>query len=223
MITQSIDTTLPKVKARQTPSQGGSSIPREAILDAAQRLIVRNGYAGLSMRELSKDSGLAKGTIYYYFQDKKAIYLNVVERDMIAAHHTISQAVQSSSDCILRLRAVVDAYFAMVRKKCSVILARLREIGGMEQELGALIKKHRHALIEPFATVLEEGISIGLFRPLNVEMAVLSLLGMMNSFVTHRLLLEQSDITDDIIDHTLEMFLRGIAVDPDAIMATLNG
>ena len=42
---------------------------KETILNAAEHIIVHAGYAGLSMRELSKQSGLAKSTLYHYFDD----------------------------------------------------------------------------------------------------------------------------------------------------------
>ncbi|MEZ4581801.1 MAG: TetR/AcrR family transcriptional regulator [Caldilineaceae bacterium] len=59
-----------------------ASDSKQAILDAAEHIIARDGYAGLSMRELSKQSGLAKSTLYHYFVDKHEIYLSVLERDM---------------------------------------------------------------------------------------------------------------------------------------------
>ena len=54
---------------------------RQAILNAAEGILNRSGYAGLSMRELSRESGLAKSTLYHYFEDKHQIYLSVVERE----------------------------------------------------------------------------------------------------------------------------------------------
>jgi len=187
--------------------------PKAAILDAAQRLIMRNGYAGLSMRELSLSSGLAKGTIYYYFRDKRAIYLSVLERDMLAMAACIAEAAQVEGDCVQRLRSVVETYFDLVRANGSLIIARLREISGMEESVRQLVNKHRPALLQPVIAILQEGMATGLFRPLDAEMAVASLFSMMNGFATHRLLLEQSEITDDVIEHTLTLFVRGIAAD----------
>lgn len=184
--------------------------PHALILDAAQRLIVQNGYAGLSMRDLSRDSGLAKGTIYYYFQDKEAIYLSVVERDLISMRAEIHQAAQTPGSCIERLQAIVRAYFHIAQTNRSLFISRMREISGMEEPMRALLRTHRAALMRPIVELIEEGQAAGLFRAINAEMAIISLFGMMNSFVTHRFLIEQSDITEDVVEHTIELFLHGL-------------
>lgn len=163
------------------------------------------------MRELSRDSGLAKGTIYYYFQDKQTIYLNVIERDMLSVGRRLAEAAQVSDDCILRLRSIVETYFDIVRSNRSLIIARMREISGMEEPLRMLVHKYRYTLLEPVTVLLAEGISQHVFRPLDTEMAAISLFAMINSFATHRLLLDETDITPDVIEQTLELFLRGIA------------
>ena len=184
--------------------------PQSIILDAAQHLILQNGYAGLSMRDLSRDSGLAKGTIYYYFQDKEEIYLNVVERDLLNMQTRIQAAAQTPGDCTTRLRAVISAYFDLAQANRSIFIARLREISGMESALRNLLQRHRTALMQPIADIIEEGIANGIFRPLQPQMVITSLIGMMNSFVTHRFLIEQGDITPEVVEHTLDLVLHGI-------------
>ncbi|MEZ4661265.1 MAG: TetR/AcrR family transcriptional regulator [Caldilineaceae bacterium] len=185
--------------------------PQSIILDAAQRLILQHGYAGLSMRDLARDSGLAKGTIYYYFEDKEAIYLSVVERDLLNMQARIQEAAQTAGDCAARLQAVINAYFELAQANRSIFIARLREISGMENALRSLLQRHRHALMQPIADIIEEGQASGAFRPVNSEMVIISLFGMMNSFVTHRFLIEQNDITPEVVEHTLDLVLHGIA------------
>ena len=198
-----MDVTEATVSTRKTT-------PQSIILDAAQHLILQNGYAGLSMRDLSRDSGLAKGTIYYYFQDKEEIYLNVVERDLLNMQTRIQAAAQTPGDCTTRLRAVISAYFDLAQANRSIFIARLREISGMESALRNLLQRHRTALMQPIADIIEEGIANGIFRPLQPHMVITSLIGMMNSFVTHRFLIEQSDITPEVVEHTLDLVLHGI-------------
>lgn len=185
--------------------------PRAAILDAAQQLILQHGYAGLSMRELSRQSGLAKGTIYYYFQDKQEIFLSALERDIQTVQTHLIQAAEQEGDCIQRLHNVVEIYFTMASQRRFILMGALREIGGMEAELRDLARQSRDATFLPIVGILQEGIECGLFRPINAEMAVVTLLGMMHSFVTHRLLLEEVDeIGDDVVAHILDLFLNGI-------------
>jgi len=59
-----------------------SSPPSEAqtrtrILEAAQRLFASKGFDGTSTRELAQAAGVAEGTLFRYFPNKKAILVEV--------------------------------------------------------------------------------------------------------------------------------------------------
>jgi AcrR family transcriptional regulator len=47
---------------------------REAIVDAAWRVVHTQGLAGLSLRELATHAGITTPTVYAYFESKHAIY-----------------------------------------------------------------------------------------------------------------------------------------------------
>ena len=47
---------------------------RDRIFKVAAQLFAQKGFNGVSMRELSEQSGVSKPTIYYYFGSKEGIY-----------------------------------------------------------------------------------------------------------------------------------------------------
>lgn len=51
---------------------------RRAILDAALIVFAENGYAGARMDDVAARAGVAKGTLYLYFEDKKALFQGLV-------------------------------------------------------------------------------------------------------------------------------------------------
>lgn len=53
---------------------------REAILDAAERVMSAQGYNGTSIALISKETGLPNSSIYWHFASKSAILLSVMER-----------------------------------------------------------------------------------------------------------------------------------------------
>jgi AcrR family transcriptional regulator len=184
---------------------------KQAVLEAAHHLILQHGYAGLSMRELARASGLAKGTIYHHFQDKRDIYLHVLERDIQIVCQHVAAAAASSDHWREQLRAIVRAYFQLQRERCFLILVSLREAVGMEQQLCQLVRRYRKELLKPIAQVLERGMAQGEVRSIHMEMAVLSLVGILHSFVLHHMILQELEVDDEaIIDHTLQLFLYGI-------------
>ncbi|MEY3868741.1 MAG: hypothetical protein RLZZ338_2632 [Cyanobacteriota bacterium] len=50
---------------------------KKRILDAAQKLFARKGYEGTTTRELAHEAGVAEGTIFRHFPNKKAILVEV--------------------------------------------------------------------------------------------------------------------------------------------------
>src|SRR5215204_3149197 len=52
----------------------------EAFLDAAERLLVREGVAGISTRRLAREAGQNHGLVHYYFGSVDELLLQTLER-----------------------------------------------------------------------------------------------------------------------------------------------
>lgn len=55
---------------------------RLAIIEAALEEFVQNGFAGTRMDDIARRAGVAKGTVYLYFQDKEALFKAIVEQEI---------------------------------------------------------------------------------------------------------------------------------------------
>jgi AcrR family transcriptional regulator len=53
--------------------------PREAVLEAAERLLVEVGYAGISARRLAKEAGVNLGLIHYHFGSMENVFVEALE------------------------------------------------------------------------------------------------------------------------------------------------
>ena len=53
---------------------------REAIVSAAQELILKNGYSHTTLGQVAVRAGVSKGLISYYFAKKDELFLAVLER-----------------------------------------------------------------------------------------------------------------------------------------------
>lgn len=52
----------------------------EALLDAAERLLVDVGHAGISTRRLAAEAGVNQGLVHYYFGSVDEVFVRVLER-----------------------------------------------------------------------------------------------------------------------------------------------
>jgi AcrR family transcriptional regulator len=63
--------------ARKTAAR---STAEDALLDAAERLLVEVGYAGITTRRLAEEAGVNHGLVHYYFGSMEHLLVRVLER-----------------------------------------------------------------------------------------------------------------------------------------------
>ena len=56
------------------------SAAEEALLDAAERLLVDVGHAGITTRRLAEEAGLNNGLVHYYFGSNENVLVRTLER-----------------------------------------------------------------------------------------------------------------------------------------------
>jgi AcrR family transcriptional regulator len=56
------------------------SAAEEALLDAAERVLVTAGYAGITTRRLAEEAGVNHGLVHYYFGSVENLLVRVLER-----------------------------------------------------------------------------------------------------------------------------------------------
>lgn len=67
---------------------------RREIVDAAERLVKRNGLHQLKLRDIAKEGGKSLGNLYNYFQNKEAIIEALVEREKSRFLMVVSQKIE---------------------------------------------------------------------------------------------------------------------------------
>jgi len=79
--TKSMKPSISKAKKQlnSSPKNVGSRTV-EHILDAAQRVLVNNGYAGFTMRQVAKTAGISPGNLTYHFPTKNELLKSLIRR-----------------------------------------------------------------------------------------------------------------------------------------------
>jgi AcrR family transcriptional regulator len=67
---------------RRAPAGASEARERvtESLLDAAERLLVEQGHAGITSRALAAEAGVNNGLIHYYFGSMEEVLVQVLER-----------------------------------------------------------------------------------------------------------------------------------------------
>ncbi|MGD9509521.1 MAG: TetR/AcrR family transcriptional regulator [Geminicoccaceae bacterium] len=74
------------------------TIDREQVLDAAERVVVREGAANLTLEAVRIEAGISKASVLYDYKTKKALIRTLVERRVKAEEEQVHRATDAQSD-----------------------------------------------------------------------------------------------------------------------------
>jgi AcrR family transcriptional regulator len=147
--------------------QPRSTRKRKAILDAATKLFLRNGYLGTSMDEIAALAAVSKQTVYKHFADKERLFSEIVVSTVNEASEPTHNEVlnlQDSGDVEADLRDLARRLVLRVMQPRILQLRRL-VIGeaGRFPELGKTFYERGPgrtlaALAEAFERLSERGV-----------------------------------------------------------------
>ncbi len=187
---------------------------KDAILDATDRLLARNGYKKMTIDDLAKEVGIGKGSVYLHFSSKEEIALSHIDRIIERLKANLHNIAARKSSCKTRLRAM------LVER----VMYRFDSVQHYSQSLNELLSQLRPRLLDRrkrhfeeeariFAAVLEEGGSAGEFAFQNSADAAESLLDATNALLPYSLsayeLGERADI-DKKVRRVADLVLRGL-------------
>lgn len=102
---------------------------RALIVEAAGRLFGERGYDGVTLDEVAAASGVTKPIVYRHFDDKRALYLALLERhrDDLGS---FPELIPTEGEPAERLRAVLDVWLAYVETHSYAWKMLFRDSGG---------------------------------------------------------------------------------------------
>jgi AcrR family transcriptional regulator len=95
---------------RLSPNQASK---RQEIVEAAQRVLARDGLAGCSVRAVADSSPLTKSAIHYYFADMDQLIDAAMEAHLAAFVARLRQAAERETEPVERFWAAVRQYLEM--------------------------------------------------------------------------------------------------------------
>lgn len=169
----------------RTAAPNGSEARRELmeqkVYEVASELFSERGFTGTSLQDIAEAMGVSRPALYYYVRSKDDILARLVEeyplRNSAALHEIRTRTDQTAVEKLREMTnlQVMHAASAPVR---------LRLLDRNEHHLsGEIAKAHakgKRAVLAEFHAVVEEGIGLGEFRPVNSRTAALAIIGMCN-------------------------------------------
>lgn len=156
---------------------------RDKILDAAERLFARRGFAGTGMREVAEAAGLGKSSLFHHFKSKAELYAAVVTRILALFERRLTTALAAGGDPLARFDRWLDAVIDTIAEKQTSARLLLRSLfedddltGQSEEERAADETLKR--LFGAVGSLLQEGGRAGQFRDLDIPHTLQSIVGL---------------------------------------------
>ena len=103
-----VDLIKPVKSARK--AKGDGHLRRAEILHAAERIFVRDGYQGATIRKIADEVGVSSTALYMHFRDKDEILLEICEGAIAALLASNTEIAGRPIDAVSRVRLMLDAY-----------------------------------------------------------------------------------------------------------------
>lgn len=156
---------------------------REQIIAATIRCLARDGYTRLTMKTLAREAGVSQGILHYYFKDKAAILVAVLETVTADLDRRIVQAQVAGEQTPQQgLYAVVATCLATTHEQPELWRVYIQLWGEMmhDDSLRAINADLYSKTRRQVATLLGKGIRAGAFRRVDVNQAAAMIVGLID-------------------------------------------
>lgn len=191
-------------------SDAQSDVKRR-ILDAAEQLFADKGYDATSITDITESAGVGRALIYYYFKDKRDLYISIINDGGDHMIEVVKSAYNFEGTAFERLRYFIEQFRRLHINRPNI--GRL----GMRADLeGSLMfdehaREHFNTMSSILVRIVEKGIEQGEIRNLDPQKAVHMLDGLMHSLIMMYLHGDVDPDPEKDIDFAMDVLANGIA------------
>lgn len=178
-----------------------NKLSKEAIIDAAIDVFSKKGYRGTTIKDLTSIFGVSKPAIYYYFNNKMEILLELYKRGFQETAKDLENLLAKDIPTDEKFRKALELHTRNAIK--DVKLQRIWYFDKMElpKKVSKEISIRRREYTDRIIAIYEQGVREGIFKSVETKTAVYILLGACNWLIM--------------------WYSRRTSPDPDTIVRTL--
>jgi len=209
----------PQDAARQTLATQRS----RQLLDAAARLMEREGSEAVSMQALAAEAGVSVGLIYRYFGGKDEVLLAVITQVLDAFATEVPAAIDGAGDDpVRRLAAAFGAYCRVIDEHRHAAVLTYRESKSLDAAGRERIKQLEVDTSQPLRETIRAGVAAGLLVADDPDLVAYNLLLLAHSWALKHWYFERTMDLDTYIRAQLALTLRAtLATDHAAAYSDL--
>jgi AcrR family transcriptional regulator len=158
---------------RQLTAQGQER--KLQLLDHAAVLFAERGYAETRVLDIVQAAGVAKGLFYWYFENKEALFRELVEQNRLQLRRAQAAAIDPAAEPLLRIRQGAEASVRYMAQYAHFFA--LLEVENLEKQFADELRRGTDIHTADVAAIIREGVADGSIRDEDPEVAAYGVVG----------------------------------------------
>lgn len=190
---------------------------RKQIIECAKKLFSENGYHQTQISDIQQLAGVARGTIYQYFENKEHIFLTLLEtlysdwKKMLTEQPENKDEAFSTGFKVFKhtIKQTID-FFILNPEYCNILLRVGLGLGG---NFDRVLSKFQKQILELVTDYLVKGIRMGRIRQdIDVDLAGNMIGGALLRVCYHYVVIKKMNVADSdkLTDEFTRIYAEGI-------------
>ncbi len=181
---------------------------RKEIFSTSVHLFLEKGFNETSMLEIARAAGLGKSTLYDYYSSKEEILVSYFKDAIMQITERAQVIIQQKLSASETLKEIMQMHLEYLVESKQIFLKLSLEAQRLSPESQVEIQRGRHDYQDMLRTLVDEGIQLGEFRPINSLFAARSIFSLLSLAVfTSR----PTGTPEEMLAEAMGIFFRGIS------------
>jgi AcrR family transcriptional regulator len=150
----------------------------EHLLEVAAKRFASAGYRQTTLEEIARHAGVAKASMYRYFENKQELLVKIFLKVAGAFARGIQPLLTAPLPPEEKLRRAVQGLVRQMGENVALFTVFYSEEADLPPRLRAEVMEVRRRFVADLEGILREGIGQGVFRELDAKLVVYAIMGM---------------------------------------------
>lgn len=186
---------------------------RAQLVTAAREIFGEKGYHEATVDDITRRAGVAKGTFYLYFTEKKEIYYDLVRtffQHITDIGASVAHEVNTVSEFYARIEKAAFRLFSTFAEHHALARLAYRESASLDPTLEKMLRDFYRQIALVEAENIRVGIRLGIFRPVDPVVCAYAHIGMVERVALGLLREPNAPPAADVLREMLSIAFEGL-------------
>lgn len=184
------------------------------ILQASGKIFAKKGFYPTTMAEVAKGAGLAKGTIYLYFRNKRDLFFSLLEEKLDLLLEKITKGIEGGRTTSDKIKLAIEVHLKFLEENedfFKIMHGFPEQLKRkLEKKLKGRVIERQFYYIEVMDKLIQEGIENDEVKPLNSRKLAVILMGILHSLTVYWISQKERISLSDDKSLAYEVFWEGV-------------